>query len=302
MDRLGGGFSVSRSDHFVLFHDIELDGAREFLRRMEATYDRVRHFCHTYGLHAKPLSRRLEAACVTEAGLFEKRRLPKTAFAAGVYDPVTRRSYFDFSWRRVSGRGTWLCGNVVAGIKEGERITVQHETAHQVLDHFCPVLSANMPAWLSEGLGCAFEPDPDAGVEAYRLLNARRAEDFLRPARASAAAPGDGETPHPPTGDAVNMTDMLMRGTPPPRSAPGDLGDMIRLGRWYGASWAGVFYFQRRQPDAFKRLLHALSAPAPFGRDDVSRVVRRALGPFDDGLEQRVVRHVQAALAARVAP
>ncbi len=93
----------------------------------------------------------------------------------GVYDVSSKRTYLDFSWReRVPGFP--LCGAIVEAILEGEQLTVRHETAHQLVGHLCPTLSANMPNWLAEGLACAFELDRSAGVQAYRLVNKRRAK------------------------------------------------------------------------------------------------------------------------------
>ncbi len=298
---VGGGFSRSRSEHFVMLHDLGIDEGRAFLRRMETTYDRVRHFCDAYNLPQKPLSRRFEVFCSTELGLFERLSLPKAGFSMGVYDPVSRRCYFDFSWRREPrSPAQMLCGMTILAIKEGERVTAQHETAHQVIDHFCPTLSANMPEWLAEGLACAFEPEPSAGVEAYRLLNERRARDVM--GMLDPTWPGeDGVRPPRPTEHPeyprVNVLEMINTERPPETGGLGPPAAMVRRSRWYAVAWSTVFYLQQERAEAFKSLLHEMnSASWPAQDRDQRKMLDKIIGPIDERLQERIYSHLRLAM------
>ncbi len=165
---LGETFRVVNSAHFELFYDIEEPAARRRLEWMEGTYERFKGFCTRFGLAVTNPDQRFQAVCFGRWSEFEKLVAgTRTTIYAGFYDTHHRRTYFGISSDQ-DGVDENL-GN------ELDRMAVQHETAHQLLDALHP-RSRGWPDWLVEGIACQFEGvSSDADGDAFK--NIWRARD-----------------------------------------------------------------------------------------------------------------------------
>lgn len=265
LTELGERFSLARSKHFTLAYDADEKVAEQGLEWMEYTYRRVLHFCGTYELSVKPLLRRLEVVCSKDP-----ERVGGPPVQSGFYDAASGRSYFAVSSRQ---------GAQAALIEEMERLTVQHEVAHQLIDVLCPSLSANMPRWLSEGLACAFEVPPQIGIDGYRGLNEWRAKDAVSQFGSSNRDRNR------------RLTDVFTVAWDPKP------GGAVTQQEFYSGAWSIVFYLQNERPESFKTYLHRLaeSPQQPTHTEQVD-IRLRTIGPLDLTLNRDVVGQLIRAL------
>ncbi len=295
LETLGGGFRITRSPrYFVLFHNIDDNNARDILHLMDRVHERVGRFCEAYDLPRTPLSRRLESLYSVEAGLFERLHLPKVDRFSGVYDPSSKRCYFDFSWP--AELNALICGNAIA---EAASLSVRHESAHQVFDHLCPRLSTNMPEWLAEGLACAFEAGAAADHAPFRRLNRLRGADVMLMLDADQRSGSGREVSSRAVQSKVSIVKMMFVSGVPDRNDPNDASTLERRSRWYASAWAVVFYLQNERPEGFRRLLHALNAPA-FKKENLQQTIESTIGPIDEDFEKRVWGYLRRAYGEHV--
>ncbi|MCH7527117.1 MAG: DUF1570 domain-containing protein [Planctomycetes bacterium] len=168
------------------------------------------------------------------------------------------------------------------------RITVQHEAAHQVLDHLCPALAARMPDWLSEGLACSFEALPEAGPDAYLAYNHWRAADARRCWMVEQTVePGDRSVDGRP-----HEVDHLagLRAIRDALTGGGDQHDHnVNSVERYAVAWAIVFYLQNEKPRAFRRYLQDVtSSRSGDTASDRARVWDEHFGAIDQTLARSV--------------
>ena len=297
---LGDGSSLVRSAHFVLAHDVRAKAARRYLEWQEKTYERIVHFCKTYGLTTSPLRRRLEVVCSKDWSRYRHLadpRVRQVTVHSGYYDPASRRCYFGAA----SGDLRERVGAPL--VEEMERLTVQHETAHQVIDAICPSLSANMPPWLSEGLACAFEVGPEGGTDGYRSLNQRRAGDALTRFDSGQGHLAAGDSSGPPE-ESTRRHDSQQR-----------LIDVITT-RWepktcttltqpelYAAAWSVVFHLQTGRSEEFRTYLQRLTGEPhkPTHLEQV-KLFAGVIGPIDSAMTERVVDRLLQALKRTKGP
>lgn len=184
---VGDGFSISRSEHFVMASDLGRSRLIDLglLDRVESTYARVVRFCRRYGLPMEAPRRRLELVCFARPADLDRlaRSISPSADGTdGFYDYDTRRSYF--ANRREVGTESGSAANSrgvrVRLIDRAWWIVVRHESAHQILDHIVPALARAAPDWLSEGLACVFETAASADDEFDRSINRWRLLDITR--------------------------------------------------------------------------------------------------------------------------
>ena len=242
---VGNGFSISRSEHFVLASDLGPSRLSELglLDRLESTYARVVRFCRSYRLPIETLPRRLELVCLARPEDYDRlaRSMSPSAGATdGFYDYGTRRSYF--TNRQVEGRETTESGSAAnsrqALVDRAWWIVVRHEGAHQILDHIAPTLARAAPDWLSEGLACVFETaaaddEFDRPINRWRLLDVARTEG---------------------SGGTSRFTDVIREEWGTSR-----LGHAGRAEK-YARAWTVVAYLRDERQDAFGRYLHQLAA------------------------------------------
>lgn len=282
---LGDNFSSVRSDHFVLAHDADQATAARVLAWLEDTYDQVVHFRYRYALPISPLQRHLEVVCSRNWSAYkhlDNPRLGQVTVYSGYYDEARGRCYFGLSPSDLRRRSASLADEL-------ERLTVQHEVAHQLIDGLCPSLGANMPPWLSEGLACAFEVAPEAGVDAYRSANRWRARDatdqlgVVRTRSASGQPNVARLDPDSKNDSRTSFTDVVTMAW-----------DVQPGGTWtpaqrYGMAWAVVFYLQTERAAAFKTYLHRLTRQSNrLTHAEQVRVFRDVFGPVDGTMDRAI--------------
>jgi Protein of unknown function (DUF1570) len=262
VDAFGQGFAVSESEHFSIGHDGGDGLVGVILQRMELTYRRIIHFCDRYGLPRRNIPGKLKSVLVTRAGRYEQLGLPRVDGAFALYDPSDDRAYFDLSWATAAIRSD--NGDAARSVfARAVNLTVQHETVHQLLDHFCPRLSGNAPEWLSEGLACLFEHEPDAGIDCYRKINVLRARDFVGfhvPSRGSCLP--------------LNGPGKLVRRPVTDRQTERGHDSISRAGE-YAVGWARSYFLMRKKPTAFGELLRRLNSLSPGSNSETVRQVVR---------------------------
>ncbi|MEE9295479.1 MAG: DUF1570 domain-containing protein [Phycisphaerae bacterium] len=284
-ETIGERFAVQRTDHFVIFHNVDPVMASHYQRCMETAYHRVRRFCQVHGLQVSRPPRKMEAFCTWEVGLVYRLELPSVAYAEGVYDLGTKRCYFDFWERRDRHCGFFMH----RWFFESELLIVAHESAHQVFDHLCPNLSKNMPAWLAEGLACAMEHGATSDKDGYQKINRLRALDVLRMLDSDAwPRVRDKELD-----EKISVVEVLSHTRALRNDGTGGTVE-VRQALRYAVAWAVVFYLQNEKPEGFRKLLHALNAPT-FKRDQLQQSIEGTIGPIDEDFEKRVWKYLRRA-------
>ena len=259
---------MTRSPHFVLTADVEAAKAETLLRYLEMTFGRVLRFCEEYSLTVASPSGRMQVFCFSRRGDFEKFARPfveNVGLISGFYERRSKRLYFQDAHDRLV------------------RVTLQHEAAHQVIDHLCPALGRRMPEWLSEGWACAFEVDMLAGVEGYRAYNSWRAQDFssfVTEAIGGRAA------------DEIRRT--VIGGH--------DQGiDGVACSVRYALSWSIVYHLQTDRHEALGRYLQDLAdAPADLSAKEAHKMWEKHFGPVDDAFAGRVIQSLADARRAAI--
>ncbi len=292
----GTGCLLTRSAHFVVASGDDLPNIRTHLQWMEQTFRRVERFLSFHDLPVRPLRSRLE---VVQVGDWTKlaRRLARPSspgdIYSGFFDPTSGRSYFGTVPR---GRRPGAALTIIA---ELERVTIQHETAHQAMHALSPTFVRNLPDWLSEGLACAFEVATKQGDDGYRSLNRWRAQDAI----AAFAPTGNTPTDQPPltntkpapTSGLPNRSSIVSR-IVGERHRDDDC--QLTLSERYAGAWAILFFLQNERPDQFKTYLHRLAEQdtPPSSAWQVDAFLT-AFGGREKLLSNHVIERAKAALA-----
>jgi len=302
---LGGeGFSIHRTDHFLIVSDCNAGTVIPLADQLEATYLAVVRFCGEIRLPIHLPPQLLPVLLFNRHSDFE-RYAHRVGFddpaAPGFYHPQDNTAAFcnlrDLpEVRKISQRidqaeaqrdsrvaperiTEWRSQRD-AIVETFNRLVIQHEAAHQVLFN-TGVLSreADNPDWLVEGLACQFEVSSPDSVNQMRLADFR---DAL------GAAP-----------NTVEINDAALR------SAQSDgrflsLVDLVADDKFntaevnsrtsrYAQAWALVGYLRRTRGDAFSAYLRLIGGRPPIvNADRLQRIgeFESVLGPLDWAFEQ----------------
>lgn len=207
--RLGAEFKVRRTNHFFVIYDAEEEVVKDFISRLEKTYDSVHRFATQLEIDLDYPAEKLPVVfCRDFEGYDGKckeivgRNVP--AEAAGLYwhDPFDFSIFYDMSQakfikeheahakqlqeeakktkdaneRRAKSReAQWYLNKIDAFQQDQNRSVVQHELAHQLLFNFrVHVAGADNPQWFVEGLATQFEPPPGKLGAGFGVTNQRR--------------------------------------------------------------------------------------------------------------------------------
>jgi hypothetical protein len=207
--RLGEHFEVRRTDHFFVIYDADEEVVKDFISRLERTYDSVHRFASQLDIELEYPKEKLpvvfcrnfeeyDGKCKEMVG----RNVP--AEAAGLYwhDPFNFSIFYDMSQakfikeheahakqlkeearnskdpneRKMKVReAEWYLNKIDAFQQDQNRSVVQHELAHQLLFNFrIHVPGADNPQWFVEGLATQFEPPPGKMGAGLGVTNQRR--------------------------------------------------------------------------------------------------------------------------------
>lgn len=161
--------------HFELVHDVAPQEAAVVGGILESTYEAVVRFLTELDLPQRPSPRPLTARLFGQIADFQTQVTQAGHSPEGIVglfvaesnatmllrpESIPEIEALDHKLARVSG-------STVAGVRAHRdelvervrRLTIAHETAHQVLFNLGPLdRTARQPAWLVEGLACFFEP------------------------------------------------------------------------------------------------------------------------------------------------
>ena len=209
VEKIGPDYKVRRTDHFFVLYNTEEQVLKEFIDRIERTYDSVHRFAVKMGIQITYPQEKLPVIfCETfdqysqGAHLFGGQAAP--AEAAGLYFPSANFSIFynmansDYikgktneakakqneartsrdpnAKRSLSKQAQYILNEMENFSERNNKSVVQHEVAHQLLHNF-DVHRRNVfnPSWFVEGLATLFEPPPTAGVGAgFNITNQYR--------------------------------------------------------------------------------------------------------------------------------
>lgn len=325
----GPDFRIKRIEHFVIAYDTPEETLRSLRSRLEATYDSVYRFCKINELPAHTPPRKLEVLFF-ESYEDYGRYAASTGFAyqgsAGFYHQGTNVAAFvnilDLPQMGAINKQIEQCEGRLERLKAARpinratvkacrdellfltrqrdrtveqinRLTVQHEVAHQVLfNSRMHVRGAQNPGWLVEGMATLFETPPSPSGAGMGATNQMRLGDYR---------------------------DCLSRGDPRARLVPEDLPvafdsqqflrlrDLIgdaqlfhrrsdgNLVHYYTEAWSLVFYLQRTKREQFAEYLRLLAGRKPGETHSYDREVadfEGVFGPPDEQFEQRWARFI----------
>ncbi len=206
---LGEQFKVRRTDHFFVIYDAEESVVKDFISRLERTYDSVHRFATQLEIDIVYPTEKMPVVFCRDFEVYDSkckemvgRNVP--ADAAGLYwhDPFDFSIFYDMSQakfikeheaharrlqeearkskdpaeRRAKVReAQWYLNKIEAYQQDQNRSVVQHELAHQLLFNFrVHVPGVDNPQWFVEGLATQFEPPPGKMGAGFNVINQRR--------------------------------------------------------------------------------------------------------------------------------
>ena len=327
--RAGEGFHLRRTEHFLIAYDTPRDTLGSLVSRLEATYASVYRFCKINEIATQRQADRLEVlffdsyeafgrygesvgfAYRGSAGFYDQ-RTDVAAFVNVLHLPTvaplnnrieqldqrierlrTERPVDRRALREAAKKLTRLVNQRDRIVEHTNRMTVQHETAHQVLFNAgLHVFAAQNPGWLVEGLACLFETPPSRSGAGVGATNQARLDDFRR--CLGNGQPG-GRIKIEALQEACAAGKML-----PLSELIGDANlfsrrDNPNLVHYYSQSWSLVCYLQHRHREKFAAYLRLLS------RREVGRTTtpeseiggfESIFGPLSERFERRWARFV----------
>jgi hypothetical protein len=206
---LGEEYQVKYTDHFYVLTNAEAGVIKDFLPRLERTYDAVDHFLTQLELPVKYPKEKLPVIFCKSREEFDGRCKQFTghagpAEAAGLYyrDPLNFSIFYDMSQvsfikektaqaeqlrkeaaatkdrnakRAKLREADWYVNRIALYQQDQNRSVVQHEVAHQLLFNLrFHKATADNPQWFVEGMATLFEPPPEKLGAGINLINQRR--------------------------------------------------------------------------------------------------------------------------------
>ena len=324
---IGPGASVYLSEHFEIAHDVPPSDLKPLTARLDGTYKAIARFVNHCGFSTEVQKPRLQILLFDSHDAFARHAAGLGVDAgpiAGFYDQNTHIAVFcnardHFEIRQLDEQIVNLTQRLTPGetpprglspplnsavadqllslrkmrdvlIERYNRVTIQHEAAHQVLFHFgVHARGASNPLWLAEGLATQFEVPQTNPQGRITNVNQLRLADFRDAA-----------------GNLSGMTKVKDE----------DIDSLFRSGRLieleafindrdfnrsddqvalrYAQAWALVHFLLREEPEAFSRYLQILSKQDPGmpERSTETADFQACFGPPNPALQRRFVRSI----------
>jgi len=208
-ERLGGNFKIRRTDHFFVIYDAEEEVVKDFISRLERTYDSVHRFAAQLEIKLDYPKEKLAVVFCRDFEQYDGkckemvgRNVPAEAAGLFWHAPFNFSIFYDMSQakfikdheahakqlkeeaknskdpneRKMKVReAEWYLNKIDAFQQDQNRSVVQHELAHQLLFNFrVHVAGADNPQWFVEGLATQFEPPPGKTGAGFGVTNQRR--------------------------------------------------------------------------------------------------------------------------------
>ncbi|RIK67460.1 MAG: hypothetical protein DCC65_06425 [Planctomycetota bacterium] len=212
---LGEDFRVRHTDHFVVFYSADEEVVKDFIHRIEKTFDSVHRFSRRLNIKVDYTADKLPIIFCRNhdefreifrairggeppdeaAGLYLSGRANVSLFYDMSQNPFMRewadkarqlrdeaRTEIDAGTRKAKVReAQWYTNRSKVYREEQNRSVVQHEVAHQLLYNFRVhnfESSWANPQWLVEGLATLFEVPPGKHGAGAGVINQRRLGDI----------------------------------------------------------------------------------------------------------------------------
>lgn len=212
-EALGEGYRIKRTDHFVVLTNADEDVVKDFLPRLEKTYDSVHRFVDKVGVKIKYPTEKLPVLFCHDFPEYSGRckqfaGRPAPGEAAGLYwpHPLNFSLFYDMSQvsfikettakadqlkkeaAATSDRNAkkaklreanWYINRIAIYQQDQNRSVVQHEVAHQLLHNFqFHNNEGDNPQWFVEGMATLFEPPPGKSGAGFNVINQNRLGDI----------------------------------------------------------------------------------------------------------------------------
>jgi hypothetical protein len=208
-EMLGDGYQVRRTDHFFVIYDAPEDVVKDFISRLERTYEAVHRFASQLDIKIKYPKEKLPVVFCRDFDEYDRRckqivgrGVPPEA--AGLYwrEPLNFSIFYDMSQakfvkehadramqlkeeartskdqedrKKKSREAEFILNRIDVFQQNQNRSVVQHEVAHQLLFNFrVHKPGAANPQWFVEGLATQFESPPGKMGAGFNVVNQRR--------------------------------------------------------------------------------------------------------------------------------
>lgn len=323
--RIGNGFRIWKTEHFVIAYDTPVDAVRPLVGRLEGVFDSVLRFRDGHDLNADApvpqLSVIFFASCdqftehLAEAGVGALsvagaylQEPNHSAFCHTLDSPPLRPlvRHIETQQHRLNGidsrdpREAHLRRDAVlsqlnglraqrdALVRRFDRVVIQHEAAHQVLFNAgIHVRGGDNPDWLVEGLACQFETAQPAPGGLISRVNQLRLADFRA---AVQAGPNERGLLEESLQAALAAGRLIpIRVLLSDDSAIRGSGNQIAYR--YAQAWALVHYLHRQKRIQFADYVREVAGrgigQAASPEEEIA-VFERHFGPADIGLDRTV--------------
>lgn len=208
-DAVGEEYRVKPTDHFIVLTNADEAIVKDFLPRLEKTYDSVHRFVDQVGVKIKYPKEKLPVLFCHDFDEYSARckqftGQPAPGEAAGLYwrEPLNFSLFYDMSQvsfikettakaeqlkqdaARTPDRNAkqaklreanWYINRIAIYQQEQNRSVVQHEVAHQLLFNLqFHKADVDNPQWFVEGMATLFEPPPGKTGAGFNVINQSR--------------------------------------------------------------------------------------------------------------------------------
>ncbi|MFH1417235.1 MAG: DUF1570 domain-containing protein [Planctomycetota bacterium] len=297
---VGDGFKVHRTDHFTVLYDADKEIVRDFITRLERTYESVHRFAAKAGIEIHYPEEKLIVIFCRSYDEFD--RLNKQIVGqsvppnvAGLYwsHPINFSIFYDFAksrpvlevmakverlqeearkakdraTRKAKSREARFYLNYLNSMQDSQnRSVVQHEVTHQLMFNFqVHAVPGPNPQWFAEGLATQFEPPPGKMGAGSAVINQRRLQVFRE-----AYEKG-----------GLDLRQFVAKHTP----TSGMLSD-----EGYAVSWALTNYLIRRKKESLQKYITLIKErdPAePFTPDEAVELFEGCFGKLDERFQSK---------------
>jgi hypothetical protein len=213
-EKLGKEYKVRYTDHFFVIYNADEEVVKDFISRLEKTYESVHRFASQMDIKIRHPKEKLPVVFCSSFDEYDSRckqivgrNVPEEA--AGLYwrEPFNFSIFYDMSQakfikehadrarqlqeearkskdpqdRKNKTREAQFILNKIDAFQQNQnRSVVQHEVAHQLLFNFRVHTPGKAnPQWFVEGLATQFEPPPGKMGAGFNVINQRRLSVIL---------------------------------------------------------------------------------------------------------------------------
>lgn len=210
---LGEEYKVQRTDHFFVIYNADEEVVKDFIARLERTYDSVHRFATQLNIKITYPKEKLPVVFCNDFAEYDRRCKQLVGMnappeAAGLYfhEPFNFSLFYDVSQadfikvhaaeakrlkeeakttkdpnerKNKTRQAEWILNKIDTIQQQQNRSVVQHEVAHQLLFNLGVHLpGVDNPQWFTEGLATQFEPPPNKLGAGFNIVNQERLQEY----------------------------------------------------------------------------------------------------------------------------